>query len=374
MKLPTSVYLHVPFCIHRCGYCDFTLVAGKDELIPAYLQGLSNELRTLPERLPMKTIFVGGGTPTYLEEADLQQLLQLIDRHFVISESTEFCIEANPDGLTDQKLKLLADAGVNRLSLGVQSFDAGVLKTLERHHSPQEAISVVENANQRIQRVSLDLIFAVPGQTQQVWEHSLQTAIGLPVGHLSTYGLTYEKGTEFYARVRDGQLKSLPEEAERSMFETAIDQLAFAGFEHYEISSFAKPEQQCQHNHVYWNADEYLAFGPGAARYVDGTRTTNARSVHRWIKNWQKDNSAIQETETLTKEQKIREAVFLGLRKIQGINVNEFCDRWKVDFERMFETALHTNMEGGFLKYEDGILQLTREGIFVADSIVSDFL
>lgn len=371
---PRALYVHVPFCLHRCGYCDFTLVADRDELIPTYLQALRNEFSQLRRRYEVDTIFVGGGTPTHLTESQLHELFDIVDEHFDLTDHGEFSVEANPDGLDGNKLKCLHQRGVNRLSLGVQSFDDSILKTLERAHSSKEATSVINEAAAVLENVSIDLIFAVPSQTMQSWTDSLQTAIASAVSHISTYGLTYEKGTDFFSRRKRGQLHPLPDETERAMYAAAMNQLHSAGFRHYEISNFARPGSECRHNRTYWSASEYFAFGPGAARYINGVRSTNSRNVNTWIKNWTAGKVSIQEHERLSADDQICEAVFLGLRQIDGIAIEDFNRRFDVSVVELFESAIEINVERGWLEITDSHIRLTQEGRFMADSVVVDFL
>jgi len=373
-RVPRAVYIHVPFCIHRCGYCDFTLVAGKDELIPSYLLAMQNELSRLDSTYEVDSIFIGGGTPSHLDTPQLSQLLDLIRGKFTLTAGGEFTLEANPDGLDNDKLNALVSLGVNRLSLGVQSFDATVLETLERKHSPELALQVLENACNVFDDVSLDLIFGVPGQSLSSWQQSLQVATQLPVMHLSTYGLTFEKGTDFYRRQTSGDLQSVPDELERTMYDIAMSTLSSAGFAHYEVSNFAKPDHRCRHNMVYWAAEEYFAFGPGAARYVNGVRSTNARNVTRWLNRWLQNKPALQEVESLSEDARIREGLFLGLRMIDGISIPQFTKTFGVDPRTFEPKAFESNVAHGLLEVVNDHLRLTDEGRFVADSVVTDFL
>lgn len=371
---PRAAYFHVPFCFHRCGYCDFTLVAERDDLIPAWLTALENELSRLDRTYTVDSIFVGGGTPTHLSADELSQLIALILNHFTLADGAEFSFEANPDGLDNDRLDTLSELGVNRLSLGVQSFDDVVLKVLERHHNADEAIDVLQRAAERFSNLSLDLIFGVPGQSVDAWLKSLQTATSQPMKHISTYGLTFEKGTDFFQRKQRGQLQAMPEDAERDMYAAAMQHLQNDGLKHYEISNFAKSGFECRHNRVYWAANEYFAFGPGAARYVNGIRSTNARNVVRWINSWTQGKVALQESEQLNAEERLREAVFLGLRLIDGIDLAAFETRFGVDLSQYEPAILEKHVSTGLLEISTGRLRLTDEGRFVADTVISDFL
>ena len=373
-----AVYIHVPFCLHHCGYCDFALVANRDHLIPQYLQALDNELqaqrRIVGEVVDVDTIFVGGGTPTHLSPATLRTLFRLIQQHFRPTTNAEISVEANPDGLDTERLDVLQENGVNRLSLGVQSFDDAVLKTLERTHTGAQAIETVQRCQRWIDNVSLDLIFGVPGQTAASWRQTLDVATSLPVRHISTYGLTFEKDTPFFRREQHGQLKKTPDELERQMYLDAISQLTDAGLRHYEVSNFAQPDYECRHNMVYWNADEYFAFGPGAASYLNGVRRTNVRSVVRWLKAWHQHESAVEDCEDLSNEEKAREAIMLALRMRQGLHIPVFEQRFGLSFAELAGVAFQQHRDDGFLTHEADYISLTTEGLLIADTIISDFL
>ena len=373
-----AVYVHVPFCLHHCGYCDFALVANRDHLIPQYLQALDNELqahrRAMGDVVEVDTIFVGGGTPTHLSPDALRALFALIQQHFHPAANAEISVEANPDGLDSERLDVLKENGVNRLSLGVQSFDDAVLKTLERTHTGAQAIETVRRCQQWIPNVSLDLIFGVPGQTAVSWHQTLEVATSLPVKHISTYGLTFEKDTPFFRREQHGQLKKTPDELERRMYLDAISHLTDAGLRHYEVSNFAQPEFECRHNMVYWNADEYFAFGPGAASYLHGVRRTNVRSVVRWLKAWQQNESAVEDSEDLSIEEKAREAIMLALRMRKGLDVPAFEQRFGLRFAELAGAALQQHLDDGFLTQQADFVSLTTEGLLIADTIISDFL
>ena len=373
-EAPRALYVHVPFCLHRCGYCDFTLVADQDDLVPAYLQALENELDRLDGEYEVDTIFIGGGTPTHLSTAQLERLAGLLFGRFTLTSGGEFSVEANPDGLSIDVMRTLSSIGVNRLSLGVQSFDEEVLKTLERQHTSADAHDVVDRAVDAFEHVSLDLIFGVPGQTFGAWDATLSAAQQVPIDHVSTYGLTFEKGTEFYRRLQSGHIDATPDDLERDMYAAAMSQFGSAGVPQYEISNFARPGTECRHNMVYWQAQEYFAFGPGAARYVNGVRSTNARNVSRWINCWLKGEVALQEVEQLSAPEKIREAIFLGLRLVDGIDIGRFRDRFGCDVVDVARSSAQHHLQDGLLEVADSHLRLTLEGRFLADTVMADFL
>lgn len=371
---PRAAYLHVPFCVHRCGYCDFTLVAGRDDLAGEYLRAMEVELSQLERPREVDTLFFGGGTPTHLAPDKLARLLALAREWFVLAPGYEFSVEANPTGLTDEKLRLMSEYGVNRVSLGVQSFDEGLLKLLERDHREAEILDAIARLQQHFVNVSLDLIFALPGQTLGDWRETLRRAIELQPQHLSTYGLTFEKGTAFWSRREKGAIEQLPNELERDMYAAAIDDLAAAGFEQYEISNFARPGFRCRHNQTYWRALPYFGFGPGAARYINGRRESNHRSTTTWIKRALAGQSGIAMSEELMPEHRAREAIVLGLRQIDGIRRDEFRTLTGFDLDVLVgETIRRETMAGRIEDFCDGI-RITREGRFFADPVMIAFL
>jgi oxygen-independent coproporphyrinogen-3 oxidase len=371
---PRSIYLHVPFCIHHCGYCDFTVLAGRDDLMSGWLSSLRHEIEHTTQRVAIDTVFIGGGTPTHLPPDLLRQLLELIHERFDVATDAEFSIEANPDGLTRETLAVLSEHKVNRISLGVQSFDDACLRVLERTHTRDSAVEAIRNAAAVIRDVSVDLIFAVPGQSLASWDESLALATSLPVTHLSTYGLTWETGTQFVAREKRGQISRVSDELEREMYQLAIGRLDQQRFTHYEVSNFARDGRECRHNHVYWNADEYYGVGPGAARYVDGTRSTNSRNVMRWIKSWQEGRPCLDMEETLSPEERAREAIMLALRLRRGLNIDDFERRFRISLNSIAADAVARHADAGNLETSAGWIRLTNQGLMIADTVVGDFL
>lgn len=371
---PRAAYLHVPFCAHRCGYCDFTLLAGRDDLAGEYLRAVEVELRQLERPCEVDTLFFGGGTPTHLAEDELDRLLKLAREWFRLALGGEFSVEANPAGLTDEKLRLMAEAGVNRVSLGVQSFDEGLLKLLERDHREAEILDAVSRLQKRFENVSLDLIFALPGQTLAHWRETLRRAIELRPTHLSTYGLTFEKGTTFWSRREKGAIQQLPDGLERDMYAAAMNDLTAAGYEQYEISNFARPGFRCRHNQTYWRALPYFGFGPGAARYINGRRESNHRSTTTWIKRVLTGQSGVAMSEELTPEHRAREAIVLGLRQLDGIRRDEFQTLTGFDLDSLAGETIQREIAAGRIEdFGDGI-RITHEGRFFADPVMIAFL
>lgn len=374
MPQPRSAYIHVPFCAHRCGYCNFTLVAGRDDLIVRYIEAIERELSWLETPRPVKTLFFGGGTPTHLDPKQLERLFRSVLHWFSLALGYEFNIEANPIDIDADRVAVLADFGVNRVSLGAQSFDAGKLELLERDHDADQIASAVERLRPHVRSISLDLIFGAPGETLEGWRCDLEAALRLEPDHISTYGLTFERGTSFWSRRQHGKLTSLDEETERAMYAEAIDRLTAEGYKHYEVSNFARPGHRCRHNEVYWAAEEYYAIGPGAARYVNGRRETNHRSTTTYIQRVLGGQSPVAECETLEPEDRAREALVLGLRRLPGIERPAFAAKTGFEVDELVGPELKKYVKLGLFSDDGRRIRLTRPGLYVSDALWSAFL
>ncbi len=371
---PRAAYIHVPFCAHRCGYCNFTLVAGRDELIEPYLAALAKELSWLETPRPVDTLFIGGGTPTHLPPQDLDRLLAIARQWFPLADGFEFSVEANPIDIDAERVAVLAAHGVNRVSLGAQSFRLEKLRLLERDHTAGVIQNAVALLRPVVRSVSLDLIFGAPGETLEDWQEDLAAALRLRPDHVSTYGLTFERGTTFFSRRSHGAIQQLGEDVERTMYEYAIDTLTSHGYEHYEVSNFAQTGHRCRHNEVYWNADVYFAAGPGAARYVGGVRETNHRSTLAYLKRIEQGASPVAESESLGAEDRAREALVLGLRRLDGVQQEEFAARFGFAVNELGGAALAAHLRHGLLEIQDDRLRLTREGLLVSDALWGEYL
>jgi oxygen-independent coproporphyrinogen-3 oxidase len=370
---PRAVYLHVPFCRHRCGYCNFSVVAQRDHWIERFLLALDRELSAL-DRPEVQTVFLGGGTPTHLSEPQLEQLFQIVRHRLVLAQDVEWSIEANPEDITASKLDLLTDFGINRVSLGIQSFHGDKLRQLERSHDAALAMDAVSQVASRIPNVSIDLIFAAPGEKLAIWERDLEIALSLPIRHLSTYSLTFEKGTTFWNRRRRGDLQPIEESEEVAMYQRARTQTLCAGFEHYEISNFAAPGFQCAHNRAYWEGMGWFAAGPGAARFVGGVREVNHRSTATYLRRIELGQSPVSEHEPISREQYARERAAFGIRMIRGIDIAAWNQAVGVDLMSLCRQAISQSIDEGLLKPVDSRLQLTDRGILFADTVASRLL
>ena len=371
---PRAAYIHIPFCAHHCGYCDFAVATGQDSMIDLYLEALDKEMSVLGMPHPLRTIFLGGGTPTYLNAAQLERLLASVVKHLPADGPLEFSVEANPGTLTPDKLRVLADHGVNRLSLGAQSFNKHLLKVLERDHAPADVPRAVEAIRGTIPSFSIDLIFGVPGQTPADWESDLNQALRLEPNHVSTYGLTFEKGTRLWKQRQSGLLKGLDEESELAMYNLAMDRLEEAGFEHYEISNFARPGKRSLHNQVYWANEAYFGFGMGAARYVNLRRELNTRDLKTYIRKILAGETATFQSELLSPEERARETLAIQMRRSDGIQRQRFKEQTGFVVDELVGDVIQSQLDLGLVE-DDGIsIRLTRTGKCVADSLVAQYL
>lgn len=329
---------------------------------------------TLGESRPVSTIFLGGGTPSHLSPEETERLLGLIDRWFPIAVGGEYSLEANPLDLTPERLRVWKQHGVTRVSLGVQSFDDRFLEILERDHRRPDIQRGISLLREWEFDVSIDLIFGVPGQTLEDWNATLSQGLDLNPDHVSTYGLTFEKGTSFWMRREGGILENIPEEVEREMYGLAMDRLNDAGVKQYEISNFARKGFECRHNQVYWSGDEYYGHGPGAARYMEGTRATNHRSVTTWLSRIERGESPMMDQETLDPEGRARELLFLGLRRVSGIDRLDFQKRTGFELDQFVGETIRKHVASGLVEETETGICLTREGRFLADTVISDYL
>jgi oxygen-independent coproporphyrinogen-3 oxidase len=367
---PTAAYVHIPFCAHHCGYCDFAVAIGMDERIDAYLDALEIELSQLGEPQPVQTLFFGGGTPTYLPHRPLERLLTLVDRWLPRLPEHEFSVEANPSYLDVEKIDQLCAHGVNRLSLGVQSFAAPTLQVLERDHRPDDVLRVLEFIRPRIANFSIDLIFGVPGQTPDQWQRDMEQALALGPKHLATYGLTYEKGTRLWKQRLRGEVQALNEEAEYELYRAAMTTLEAAGIEHYEISNFAKPGYRCRHNQVYWANHAYFGFGVGAARYVNGRRELNTRDTRTYIQRLLSGKPPTFQSECLPPRERAIETIAVQLRRAVGIPRREFQTQTGFDLDDLIGTKIQDLVVQDVMSDNGVAVTLTQKGKCLADAVI----
>ena len=372
---PRTAYVHVPFCGHHCGYCDFAVAAGQDHLVELYLDALELELRTLGTPRPVESLFVGGGTPTYLTAGQLDRLFSSLDRWLPrTGDRHEVSVESTPESWTAEKVRVLAAHGVNRASIGVQSFQPHLLAALDRRHGVEQIPHTVEIVRREIPALSFDLIFASPGQTLADWHADLATAMGYAPDHLSTYGLTYETGTPLWKARRKKTLTPVTEDDEAAMYGAAIDTLTGHGFEHYEVSNFARPGQRSLHNQRYWANDAYYGFGTGAARYVHGSRELNVRDTAVYIRRMLAGEDPTFQRETLAPRDRAFETMAVQLRRADGIAYADFTARTGFDLRELLAQQLPMHFRENLLTDNGVSLTLTPAGKFVADGVIEDLL
>jgi putative oxygen-independent coproporphyrinogen III oxidase len=374
---PRAAYIHVPFCRHRCGYCNFTLVAGRDDLIGDYLRAIELELSRLAEPREVDTLYFGGGTPSHLSPQQFRALATSVLKWHPLAEpsasgrgsKSEWTVEANPIDIGPTMIETLAELGVTRLSLGGQSFHTAKLQLLERDHMAADIERAVHLARRAGLDMALDLIFATPGETLAEWEADLDATLALDPNHISTYGLTFERGMAYWSRRLRGELAEADENLQRDMYALAIDRLTAAGFEHYEVSNFARPGRRSCHNQVYWSGAGYYAAGPGAARYVSGVRETNHRSTTMYLKRVLAGESPVAEREELSAEARAHELLVFSLRRIDGVSRTDFRKRAGYDIDELAAAPLENFVDLGLLADDGEQIRLTREGLFVSDAL-----
>ena len=370
-----GIYIHIPFCKTRCVYCDFYKETDENQ-IKVFTEALCTEaaLRKNEVTEPVKTVYFGGGTPSRLDNQAFAEIFETLFSHFPIEEDAEITLEANPDDLSEEYIHLLRKLPFNRISIGIQSFDDGELKFLSRRHSARQAIQAVKLCRQAgFENISIDLMYGLPGQTPGIWEKSLRQACELDVWHISAYHLIYEKQTRLYALLQKGSVRPVTDEASTEMFSMLIDTLAQNGFEHYEISNFAKSKKYSIHNTSYWKNEKYIGLGPSAHSYDGENRSWNIASLEKYITAIQ-SGELLQETEKLTFTQKYNEFILTGLRTMWGVDLNLLKEKFGQElFDYCLQNARKFIREG-LLVSKDNSLMLTREGIFISDGIMSELM
>ena len=372
----SAVYVHVPFCIGKCAYCDFFSVVDPGS-IPDYLKALALELDiTMCERSePVRTVYIGGGTPTSFDPDQLGELLTLVTSAVRMVNGVEFTVEANPGTLTPAKLRILSDAGVNRLSIGVQSFNDRLLRTLGRRHTREDALTAIGSARDAgFNNLTLDLIFGIPTQTREEWQQDLAELLACDVPHVSTYCLTWEKGTPLSEVAELGDVSRLSEDDELWMYEEAIRTLTDAGYAHYEISNFARDGFESEHNHVYWANMSYLGLGPAAASYINGERRGNFASIEKYCAALRHGKLPIESRERLSAEKSARETAVMNLRRTRGIDFGEFALQTGFDLDGLLGDVLQALIRQGFMETDSGSVWLSHSGMMVADSVMAELV
>ncbi|HEL0002984.1 TPA: oxygen-independent coproporphyrinogen III oxidase [Streptococcus equi subsp. zooepidemicus] len=372
-KKPTSAYVHIPFCTQICYYCDFSKVFIKNQPVDAYLEALIKEFESY-QISSLKTLYIGGGTPTAITAKQLDYLLSHLQQHLQLDQLEEFTIEANPGDLTEDKIAVLRQSAVNRISLGVQTFNDKQLKQIGRSHTEAQIYTTIASLKEAgFQNMSIDLIYALPGQTIQQVKENVAKALSLDIPHLSLYSLILEHHTVFMNKMRRGKLQLPTEDLEAEMFEYIISEMEASGFEHYEISNFTKPGFESRHNLMYWNNDEYFGCGAGASGYLDGIRYRNRVPIQHYLKAVADGNARLSE-EVLTKEEMMEEELFLGLRKKSGVSVSRFQEKFGLSFESRYGSVVRELQAQGLLVEDKDFIRMTKKGLFLGDSVAEKFI
>jgi oxygen-independent coproporphyrinogen-3 oxidase len=372
-----GVYVHLPFCPYICPYCDFAKWPHRRSAAERYLRALDAEIdaRAAYGEERYATVFLGGGTPNTYLAREIAGLLTHVRESFPGPANRETTIEVNPELVRAEDLPVYKEAGITRISIGVQSFVPQEIATLGRRHTVEDVRRVVQLCrNADSFSVSLDLIFAVPGQTPESWRQSLETAIDLRVDHISTYGLTIEMGTPYEKWYEREPRAFLDDEHEADLYDIAIATLEAAGYEHYEISNFARPGHRSEHNANYWANGEYVGLGVGAASYLGGVRSVHTRDLETYVRAALEGREIPSESERLEGAQRAGEAVMLALRTAQGVSLQAFKERYGLDFLQFYAPVVERYRADGLLEIDETHARLTRHGRFVANDVCAAFV
>lgn len=370
-----SAYIHIPFCAHKCDFCDFAAFAGVDDLSAQYCSIVAKEIE---ERAPresrgekLRSLFYGGGTPGYIDADLLGVVHKAVEKHVGIADDAEVTLETTPQTISLDKAKRWKELGINRISLGVQSFHDSELRAMGRDHTAEQALKGIERARQAgFGNVALDLMYGLPEQTLDSWQHTLKIAVGLGLPHMSAYGLTIAGNSPLLQRYPRDSAAYPNEDQFVDMYKMLIEACGDAGLEQYEISNFSRPGFQSAHNIAYWSNDEYLAFGVSAHRYVNGVRSSNFRSLNKYMRDYLADETH----EVIDETTRAKEGIFLGLRMRKGLNLRAFADKYAMDLETVAADKLKKLSDGGFVEIEDGWLRLSQQGVLVSNLVLAELV
>ena len=369
-----SLYIHIPFCKQKCFYCDFLSFAGKESLMEEYVEALIREIRERASKYIIKSIFIGGGTPSYLEVEQIKNMLKEIS-YLKIKQNAEVTMECNPGTLTKEKLKVMKDGGINRISFGLQSCNDELLKKIGRIHDYKEFLENYNMAREiGFNNINIDLMYGLPNQNEEDWKNTLNKICTLNPEHISAYSLIIEEGTAFYKMYENNKLILPEEDIERKMDSYTEKILEQNGYIKYEISNYAKDNKECEHNKVYWSLGEYIGVGVAASTYIDGNRVVNIDGIQQYIDNMKNGISVIAETHKNSKEDEVEEYVFMGLRMKRGINIEDFNQKFGVPIESIYKEVIEKNISKDLLRISNGYMALTNKGIELSNYVMSDFI
>lgn len=373
-----AAYIHIPFCTHICHYCDFNKVFLHQQPVDAYIDALIIEMERAFERFPtlrLQTVFIGGGTPTSLTAKQLDRLLHAIHRIVPLASNVEFTVEANPDGVSDEQLRVLKQWGVNRLSFGVQTFDDELLTRIGRTHTKETAIETIERAHELgFHNINIDLMYGLPTQTIAQLKETLQMTFSLPIQHVSAYSLIIEPKTVFYNLMKKNMLSLPSQEEEAYMYEIVMEQMEKHGYVQYELSNYAQKGLYSRHNMTYWNNEYYYGFGAGAHSYMNGVRYVNVGPIKKYIQLIEHGKLPYVDTHVVSKEEQMEEHMFLGLRKTEGVNKREFLARYGKTVHEVFSEAIARQKQNGLLEETDEAIVLTHRGKLLGNEVFQSFL
>ncbi|OEH93688.1 radical SAM family heme chaperone HemW [Bacillus solimangrovi] len=375
-----SIYIHIPFCEHICYYCDFNKVFLQNQPVDEYLDALETEIKNSLEKFKtegIKTVFVGGGTPTALNAKQLERLTSIISTYILplTTNGLEYTFESNPGDLPSDKLQVLKDGKVERLSFGVQTFNDELLQKIGRSHKAKDVFETIESAQAAgFSNINVDLIYSLPSQEIKDFKETLRTALKLGVQHFSGYSLQIEPKTVFYNLVQRGKLRLPPEEREAQMYELLMVEMEKNGYHQYEISNFSQEGFESKHNITYWNNNEYFGFGAGAHSYVDGVRRVNAGPLSHYINRINNDGFPYIEEHLVTLEERMEEEMFLGLRKTDGVSKPRFYERYGKHLNEVFGSQINEYKQKQLLKETEDRVYLTKEGFFLGNEVFQSFL
>lgn len=376
-----SLYIHIPFCNVKCPYCDFAVSKFRADSAERYVKALSKEIKQRSKILgvdgrTVETLYIGGGTPALLTIPQVAGIFDELRRNFIWNPETEVSIEANPNTIDETKLRDLKSLGINRLSIGVQSFDDDELKVIGRDHTSAQVVEAFEEArNAGYTNINIDLIFGIPGKTLEAWEKNLSAVVDMQPEHISTYCLTIEPKTLFDKLFRMGKLQPVSEEEQAQLYEKTIEVLTSSGYCHYEISNFAFPTYECQHNLHYWDHhSDYLGFGTSAHSFLYGKRFWNTRATLKYIDLIEQVGSAMEMEEELSRKELLEEEIFLGLRQTKGLDLKFLKANFEDSMQGLSKDSIKRMIEGGFLVSEADVLKLTCRGLLLADAICSELI
>jgi oxygen-independent coproporphyrinogen-3 oxidase len=369
-----ALYIHIPFCKQKCLYCDFTSFAKLDGYMEDYIEALNKEIIDRCKGYKIKSLFIGGGTPTYLDDVSLQKLMNTIKK-LDFTGDVEKSMECNPGTVDKNKLEIIRDGGINRLSFGLQTTKNSLLKKIGRIHSYEEFKKNYKLAREiGFNNINIDIMFGLPDQSLEDYEESLNEIADLSPEHISAYSLIIEEGTPFYKLFQDNKLNLPNEDTERDMYSNTKKILQSKGYIQYEISNYAKDGMECFHNNVYWKTEEYIGVGLGASSFIDNKRIKNIEDLDEYIDKLKNSKCIFEEVYVNTNKDNIEEFMFMGLRMIEGIEEKEFQKRFGVSLDSVYEEVLNNNINKGLLERTKGRIYLTEKGIELSNYVMSDMI